>query len=823
MAIQLTATGSGYFKVLKDSVEQSQHTTEREASEVSVNAKLSSPESVVSYYHDYAVRVDIVADPPPADVTAPTAVVSVADTYLSPGESTLVTITFSEPVVNFSNANVTVDNGVLDTLVSADGGITWTGTFTPSAGLDDPANVAMVAGYQDAAGNVGLLAVSDNYAINTVVVNPPSTHPLELLQPGEWYEFPNSKMNSVDPCPAKTCSYSGITGQAGVMNAWSSGCYDTLRDRLLVFGGGHSDYGGNEIYAFGPLTSETPAWSRVTEPSVPTGGGAELNADGTPSSRHTYGTLQYDPVRDTFMMLSGGSLFNMSSATGSKRCHGFSFETGTWKTDYPYWTPGDIHNTASEWDPISQVFWVKNSFSTQMAKFDPAGNGGLGLWAGVGASWYSNPYMVLAVDTNRHVLWGIGGSNGRLNKIDLNANNVRTNPVTTGDAGGIALEVAQAPGFVYDIIGDRLIAWRGGRDVFQLDPDTLVWTRLQNVENAVDPGAANAAGTYGRFRYIARYNGCIVVNKNTGSVFFYKLGAMTEAVNPPPLVNGVNQSLQEATFDGGIVNVGAGSLYAGASVTLADTSVVGAGIDQTFIKGGAVLGKGQLVVSATASIEGLTLQDAVVPDNNGAGIRHQAGQLFVSDVKFLRCQNGYLGDLDVDFLRVICDSCGIGDGLTHGIYAGAANLVTVTDSQFRGTKVGHHLKSRSKETRVNNVVMEAATESYSCDFPWGGAVSIDSLTATQGPDTGNSVMINYGSEVNPAPHAAHSFSIANSTLVSQGVANAIAIRIDSKTPVIVHCTNVAFSGFSSLVAGSGVLGVVYTGCTNNGVPIPDTP
>ena len=34
-----------------------------------------------------------------------------------------------------------------------------------------------------------------------------------------------------------------------VIGAWSSGVADTVQDKLFIWGGGHVDYGGNEIYA----------------------------------------------------------------------------------------------------------------------------------------------------------------------------------------------------------------------------------------------------------------------------------------------------------------------------------------------------------------------------------------------------------------------------------------------------------------------------------------------------------------------------------------------------------------------------------------------
>ena len=54
---------------------------------------------------------------------------------------------------------------------SANGGITWTATFTPTANIEDATNVITLndAGVTDAAGNTGVgTSVSNNYAINTL-------------------------------------------------------------------------------------------------------------------------------------------------------------------------------------------------------------------------------------------------------------------------------------------------------------------------------------------------------------------------------------------------------------------------------------------------------------------------------------------------------------------------------------------------------------------------------------------------------------------------------------------------------------------------------
>ena len=105
------------------------------------------------------------------DTQRPTATIVIADPALSAGETSLVTITFSEAISGFSNADLTVPNGTLTAVSSADGGITWTATFTPTVGVNDTSNIITLAntGIADLAGNAGTGTTnSGNFTINTV-------------------------------------------------------------------------------------------------------------------------------------------------------------------------------------------------------------------------------------------------------------------------------------------------------------------------------------------------------------------------------------------------------------------------------------------------------------------------------------------------------------------------------------------------------------------------------------------------------------------------------------------------------------------------------
>ncbi|AXI59072.1 glycosyl hydrolase [Pseudomonas kribbensis] len=116
------------------------------------------------------------------DTALPTATIVVADNRLGIGETTTVTITFSEAVSGFDLSDISVANGALSNLTSSDGGVTWTATLTPTAGINDATNLIVLdtAGVQDLAGNAGAsIAISNNYILDAtrptvkiVVANP---------------------------------------------------------------------------------------------------------------------------------------------------------------------------------------------------------------------------------------------------------------------------------------------------------------------------------------------------------------------------------------------------------------------------------------------------------------------------------------------------------------------------------------------------------------------------------------------------------------------------------------------------------------------------
>jgi hypothetical protein len=368
--------------------------------------------------------------------------------------------------------------------------------------------------------------------------------PLDTVVPGRWYEFPNSHMEDVRP-PGVSAS-----GTSAVMFAWGSGVLDTDLDRLVVWGGGHTDYDGNEIYAFGPINGTNPHWARLTNPSNPPANNTAHAPDGRPVSRHTYNLLTYLPAPLHKMM---------SCAIGSQHSNGF----GTAGADfYDFAIDGMVGQPWSVaatppsnaypiggfciFNPITNRVWYHDNGSNnaRLQQYNPAS----GTWNSH-ASFYFESYPTPAVDWTRNRLVATGafvnGQNGVTLVWDLAHPDVA--PVIANVSGPTNAAVGPAPGFVYDPSGDRFLGWNGGAKVYALaipaNAQTGIWTWSEIALDPgntvmptrvahVSPGAGDYdTGTYGRFRYVPSAHGLIVVNATNENVYFFKLpGAPTAAM-----------------------------------------------------------------------------------------------------------------------------------------------------------------------------------------------------------------------------------------------------------------------------------------------------
>jgi hypothetical protein len=327
---------------------------------------------------------------------------------------------------------------------------------------------------------------------------------IDSIEPGHWMEVPNSKLRSVGPNPVPKGNLENV------IEGWSGGSYDTLRDRLIVWGGGHADYAGNEIYVF---DLESLSWTRLTDPSSNIGGAPESGVypDGLPRSRHTYDYIEYVEAVDLFCSFGGAALYP-SGNIGTIRTDCFDFKSNEWKrmADMPE-TSGKI-NSNSVYDPVTGRVFYKNNRSVKVRSYDARNN----RWSEVGKPFPKTGGLTADIDPGRRLMVFLGKGSTytwHLEKHDFKQLS------TTGSGPS-----KNAPGLTYDSVSDRMVAWQGGGNVYTLDLDTNTWqVHKPATGNTVVPPQQTNNGTFGRFRYIPSRNLFILVNGVDENVFLYRL------------------------------------------------------------------------------------------------------------------------------------------------------------------------------------------------------------------------------------------------------------------------------------------------------------
>ena len=280
-----------------------------------------------------------------------------------------------------------------------------------------------------------------------LTLQPSAVTPLNLNTAPGWVKIPGTVLyhgtENHSPCaPANFRSYTPIGASSSFFDSCnnvfldpSGGVMDWPRNRLLIWGGGHQDYGGNDIFGlhlalagkdingntfvanantYGPLirmdnpappntnnnlTVETlPA--ATTLPQAGFGPGNTPFADpshATPNARHLYDGVEYVPTSDGHGMevIVNGNL----NSTGASGNH-------TWKLDLssvdvscvpqlvpstpcdPLWV--DVANTVTgagagsflKYDPNNKLLWMWSNLNGVMYHNDPTAFAG---WVSAGS------------------------------------------------------------------------------------------------------------------------------------------------------------------------------------------------------------------------------------------------------------------------------------------------------------------------------------------------------------------------------------------------------------------------------------------------------
>lgn len=297
-----------------------------------------------------------------------------------------------------------------------------------------------------------------------------------------------------------------------VVRAWSSFAWDSNRGDLLLWGGGHANYAGNEMYVWDGATG---AWERGSLPSKIDAKGFIIGGT-APQSSHTYDNNIYLPVNDMFLTFGGaatptGSVFFKMDGANVTRAGPYLWDPakadpnklgGTtdsgWNTTYPaqngsMWIDRQGHFTGTE--PQSYIngttaYRTENGqdvvyfTADQNASGFPSlyryalgdvRNGGQDTFEKIGVTNNTVGYQGVGTIDSTHNLYirtasVIGTYTSQLAIWDLDKANA-ANPLSNPDIGihlvnkdGSAFIMTGAYGMDYDSAHNTILLWDGNDD-----------------------------------------------------------------------------------------------------------------------------------------------------------------------------------------------------------------------------------------------------------------------------------------------------------------------------------------------------------------------
>jgi hypothetical protein len=358
-----------------------------------------------------------------------------------------------------------------------------------------------------------VLAASTLVVLAGLLALPSPAWPQQIPSELGWHQIPNTKLRSV--CPPPGFGGSGYDFRQrchGVTDAWNSAVMDTRRNRLVIWGGGHNDYLGNELYA---LDLGSLSIKRLSDPGLPVTPSTcqETLAGGTqPNSRHTYDGIAYVEHADS-MFAFGGSLASCGSFSAATWMYGFATEM--WEHRKPAGPiPRADPGVATAYDPVTKKVFVHDLQS--LYSYDPAADRYERLSSGMEIDYH----MTAVLDPVRRKLLVVGAGRAYIYDVGPGSWHMRRSLRSTG---GDRIVRSLYPGMAYDPVRDRIVAWNGGDTVYSLNLETRVWTPITYPGG---PGPAEENGTYKRWSYSPASGMFVVVNSVDSDAYALRL--------PPP-------------------------------------------------------------------------------------------------------------------------------------------------------------------------------------------------------------------------------------------------------------------------------------------------
>ena len=344
-----------------------------------------------------------------------------------------------------------------------------------------------------------------------------------------WYEVPNTSLTGI--CP----TYSDIQGDSGcaaVESAWGSALVDNTRNRLILHGGGHVDYDGNEIYAIdfnanpiAPVLVKDASHGSGVDSAV--AACSEAFPDGTPNSRHDYSGLWYLPNQDVYFMYGAGiaSCGNFSDGNWI-----YSPNAGAWTQLAPSTHPNTSQNGSIDLAAYNStdgcLYFLENNLPAFWKQcYDSfAGANWTALAAPQGAPC-DTTNASSTIDVSRQLFVCVGG--GSLYTIALSSSATVNDSSASGCSAAVS---AFSPGIAYDPVQQLIVFWEGGNNVLTYNATTH---SCSTATFAGGPGAQLSNGTFNRFQYMPGIGAFVLANGMSSNVYTLRLtpGPSTSAAD----------------------------------------------------------------------------------------------------------------------------------------------------------------------------------------------------------------------------------------------------------------------------------------------------
>lgn len=551
-------------------------------------------------------------------------------------------------------------------------------------------------------------------------------------------------------------------GPRSVLMDWNGAAFDQ-EDLLFYFmGGGHADYGGNEVYEFNLRNGH---WTRLTDPS-PLSFLSQYPDDdqvcwvpdlrSVPGAPHTYDGLQFSKKTRTIFLIAD------HAADGS--C--FDSRSGHLKGDPRLLLTKD-----------SGIFEFNPSRHKKRNGLAPLTWRRLAIPDGLDLNFPRSlelPDGTMIVG-NKTSLYPFNPSNGVIGKrlweeedlgdglaefhpmgliISLYHDTLIISNLETKDSKMVAAPHARLHGksLAVDNKGD-VFSWDGKERVLAIDMHTSEpeWTLYDWTGSGPPSGNKNV---YSKWQYISAYNVFVGLSFHTTGVWVYKHPAAMPGVE----LSNINlDSLISDAKSGSVVSVPPGSygmgLYIDKSLTvkLKDVRLWGVAEGKGIIN---VDCDGCTVVIEDFYGEG---RKAGCLDDNCAGIKAEGSNFYLT-VRRAHLSNSIMGIMTDDRggRLIVEDSLIENTGLNsqsdtygHGLYAGNIDSLIMRRSTIRNVNSsGHILKSRAKETILENVYLlgDRGFHSRSIDMPCGGVLRITKSVIQHGVNSENNDVIALGAE-----------------------------------------------------------------------------